>query len=149
MSDSPTEELFGNFNFLLEITGINDGESGVAAGFTGVSGGGVKIDKRDVTTGESVRREFEPGPVEFENISLTRGLTINNDLMDWVQDAVDGKDSKRDGSIILLDNAAEEVRRWDFFGAFPVGWAGAEFSADGSAVTIEKFEIAVGELRVS
>jgi phage tail-like protein len=149
-SDSDTEELFGSFNFLLEISGINESASGVVAGFTGISGGGVKIEKRDVTTGNSPRREYEQGPVEFDNIALTRGLTTNMDLLDWVQSAIEGKDDvKRDGAIMLLDNDKAEVRRWEFFGAFPVAWAGAELSSDGSAVTIEKFEIAVAEVRWS
>jgi len=146
-SDSATEELFGSYNFLLEISGVTDGGTEVVAGFSGITGGGVKIEKRDVTTGNSVRREYEPGPVEYENIALTRGLTINSDLLGWVKDTIEGKDDvKRDGSIILLDNDASEVRRWDFFEAFPVSWAGAELSSDGSAVTIEKFEIAVSHV---
>ncbi len=148
--DNITEDLFGNYNFLLEISGVVDGGAEVVAGFNGISGGGVKIEKRDVTTGNSPRREYEMGPVEFDNISLTRGLTVNMDLLDWVQDAIEGKDDvKRDGSIILLDNDKSEVRRWDFYEAFPVGWAGSEFSSDGSAITIEKFEIAVAEVRWS
>jgi phage tail-like protein len=144
-----TDDVYGSYNFLLELSGIHDDHDGVKAGFSGVSGGGIKIDKRDVTVGNSPQREYEAGPVEFENITLSRGLTENTDLVDWLQDFIDGKGDKVDGSIIQLDNDESEVRRWEFFGAFPVSWSGVELSGDGSAVHLEKFELAVGSLKFS
>ena len=146
MSDV-TDDVYGSYNFLLELKGIHEETSGITAGFSAISGGGVKFDKREVTVGMSRQREYEAGPAEFENITLSRGLTSNTDLVEWIQDFIDGKGDKVDGSIIQLDNDETEVRRWDFFGAFPVGWSGVELSADGSAVHMEKFEIAIGSLQ--
>ena len=41
------------------------------------------------------------------------------------------------------DNEGEEVRRFNFYGAYPVSLSGPELSSESSAVAIEKFEIAV------
>ena len=141
-----TDDVYGSYNFLLTLDGKHDDTEGVTAGFSAVSGGGIKIDKREVTVGNSPRREYEAGPVEFENITLSRGLSSNTNLVDWLQEFIDGTGEKTDGAIIQLDNDAGEVRRWSFFGAFPVAWSGVELSADGSAVHMEKFELAVGSL---
>jgi phage tail-like protein len=142
-SQDVTDDIYGNFHFLLEIEGVTEDEKSLVGGFSSVSGGGVKIEKRDITHGNDARREFTAGPVEYENIVLSRGVTRNTDLIDWINDVVAGKVERRSGSIILLDNEGTEVRRWNFFGAFPVSWSGPELSADGSALAIEKFELAV------
>ena len=142
-----TDDVYGSYHFLLELGGVNDNASGIVAGFTSISGGGLKIEKRDVTTGNSVRREYLPGPCEFENLCLVRGLTTNQDLLDWIDETVEGKDCKRDGAVILLDNDGEEIRRWSFFGAFPVSWGGVELSSDGSAIMLEKVEIHVSKVK--
>lgn len=148
MSDDVTDDVYGSYNFLLTLDGVHDDTEGVTAGFSAVSGGGIKIEKRDVTVGMSSQREYEAGPVEFENITLSRGLTSNKNLVEWLQEFIDGKGEKADGSIVQLDNdGSSELRRWDFYGAFPVSWAGVELSGDGSAVHMEKFELSVGSLK--
>lgn len=146
MSDV-TDDVFGSYNFLLTLDGIHDDKEGVTAGFSSISGGGIKFDKREVTVGSSPRREYEPGPVEFENITLSRGLSANMNLVKWIQEFLDGNGEKTDGAIIQLDNDKGEVRRWDIFGVFPVAWSGVELSGDGSAVHMEKFELSVGHLK--
>ena len=47
-----TEDLAGAFHFLLELETVNHGPREIIAGFNGISGGGVKVEKRDVTTGD-------------------------------------------------------------------------------------------------
>ncbi len=143
-----TDDVYGSYNFWLTLDGVHDDTEGVTAGFSAISGGGIKLDKREVTVGNSPQREYEPGPAEFENITLSRGLTSNMNLVNWLQEFVDGTGKKADGAIIQLDNdGGSELRRWDFYGAFPVSWAGVELSGDGSAVHMEKFELAVGSLK--
>jgi phage tail-like protein len=87
----------------------------------------------------------QPGAVEYENITLTRGMTSNTDLLDWFQDIVEGKIERRSGSVIVLDQAGYEARRWDFYEAYPVALTFPDLSSDGSAIAFEKFELAVGK----
>jgi phage tail-like protein len=142
-----TEDLAGAFHFLLEVETVSHGAREVIAGFNGISGGGVKVEKRDVTTGDDPHRMHQPGAIEYENITLTRGLTTNKDLLDWFQDIVEGSIDRRSGSIIVLDQAGNESRRWDFYEAYPVSLSFPELTADGSGVALEKIELAVGHTR--
>jgi phage tail-like protein len=138
-----SEELFGSFHFLLEVEDINHDEKKILAGFTSISGGGVKIEKRDITHGDDRYKRSMPGIIEYENISMSRGYTTNEDLYEWTQSILDGNVDRRSGSIIMLDNEGEEVRRFNFYGAYPVTLSGPELSSESSAVAVEKFELAV------
>jgi phage tail-like protein len=138
-----TEDIYGGYHFLLEIETINNDEKKIIAGFNAVSGGGVKIEKRDVTTGVDRHKRHMPGSIEYDNVTLSRGFTKNQDLLDWMKATLEGDMDRRSGSIIILDNNRNELRRFNFYGAYPVSWAGPELSSDGSAVALEKFELAV------
>ncbi len=142
-----TEDLLGSFHFLLEVEGVNHGERKVVAGFNSVAGGGVKVEKRDTTHGNDQFKTHAPGAIEFENITLSRGLTQNRDLLEWMNNILDGKMDRRSGSIILLNQDGTEVRRFEFFDAYPCSWAGPELNSEQSAVSIEKFELAVAQTR--
>ncbi len=139
-----TDDLASAHHFLLELETTNYGSREIIAGFNQISGGGVKVEKRDVTTGDDRHRVHQPGAVEYENITMSRGLTYNTDLMDWFKDIVEGKIERRSGSIIVLDQGGWERRRWDFYEAYPVKLTFPDLSSDGSGVALEKFELAVG-----
>jgi phage tail-like protein len=140
-----TELLYGAFNFFLEIETDDGDEKKIVAGFNAISGGGFKIEKRDTTHGDNRHKTHMPGAVEYENVTLSRGMTDNKDLLRWVQKIINGEDDRRSGSIILLDGGGSDVsRRFNFFESYPCSWAGPELSADSSAIAIEKFELAIG-----
>ncbi len=146
-SEMVTSKLLGNFQFLFEVDSVDHDERRIIGGFNQISGGGMKIEKRDVTHGGDLYKRHQPGAVEYENITLSRGMTDNTDLLDWMQGVVEGKDDRRSGSIIIMSNDYSEHRRLDFWGAYPVSFAGVELSADGSAISLEKFELAVEETK--
>ncbi|MBJ93241.1 MAG: phage tail protein [Rickettsiales bacterium] len=139
-----TEILYGAHNFYLEIESDEDDEKKIVAGFNAISGGGIKIEKRDVTHGDNRHKVHQPGNIEYENVTLSRGMTNNKDLLKWINKVIKGEDDRRSGSIILIDGQQEEVRRFNFFEAYPCSWSGPELSADSSAVALDKFELAVG-----
>jgi len=139
-----TDILYGAFNFLLEVESDDGDEKKVIAGFNAISGGGLKVEKRDVTHGDNRHKVHMPGSIEYENVTLSRGMTSNKDLLKWVQKIVDGEEDRRSGSIIMLDAGAEESRRFNFFDAYPCSWSGPELSADSSAIALDKFELAIG-----
>jgi len=139
-----TELLYGAFNFLLEVESDDGDDKKVIAGFTAISGGGLKIEKRDVTHGDNRHKVQMPGAIEYENVTLSRGMTDNKDLLRWIQKIVNGEDDRRSGSIIMLDGGASESRRFNFYDAYPCSWSGPELSSEASAVAIEKVELAIG-----
>ncbi len=138
-----TSKLLGNFQFLFEIETLNHDDRKIVGGFNSISGGGVKIEKRDITHGDDPYKRHMPGIVEYENITLSRGMTDNKDLFDWFKNVRDGKDDRRSGSIIILENDYDEGRRFDFYGAYPTSFSGVELSSDSSAMALEKFELCV------
>lgn len=138
-----SEELYGAFHFLLEVEDVNHDEKKILAGFTTISGGGVKVEKRDITHGDDRYKRSMPGIIEFENISMARGYTDNEDLMDWMENIVNGDVDRRSGSVIMIDNEGVETRRLNFYGAYPVSLSGPELNSESSAVAIEKLELAL------
>ena len=148
--DERTDDLYGGFHFLLEVEAVNGyGMRQVIAGFNSVTGGGVKIEKRDTTHGDDLHKTHAPGAIEYENLSLGRVLSRNRDLLEWLNKILDGETDRRSGSIIILNNDGEELRRWNFYDAYPIAWTGPELSSDSSTIAVEKFELAVGYLRLT
>jgi phage tail-like protein len=59
---------------------------------------------------------------------------------------IDGKVERKSGSIILLDDAAQEVMRYNFFEAWPCKWKGFSLDGKGSDVNVEEIELAVEKM---
>jgi phage tail-like protein len=129
---------YRSYNFLVEIDGIT------RAGFRDCSGLGSSspaIEYREGNDRQLSTRKI-PGLVSFPNISLSRGITDDPELWEWRLQAAQGTVSRRNGSIVLLDDAGEEKLRWNFREGWPTQWSGPTFDATGSDVAIEVLEIA-------
>ena len=79
---------------------------------------------------------------KYANLTLRWGTTDDAELWQWRQKAADGLVERKNGSIVLLDEAGEEKIRWNFVAAWPTKWTGPSFNATGSEVAIETLEIA-------
>jgi phage tail-like protein len=125
------------FKFLVEIKGL------VVGGFAEVSG--LQIEVEVQTYQEGGLNEYEhklAGPTRYpSNLVLKRGLVDADTLWSWHQDVMRGVITRRNGSIMLLDQAGEEQWRWNFVEAYPVRWVGPELRADTAAVAIETLEL--------
>jgi phage tail-like protein len=75
-------------------------------------------------------------------LSLRRGITNADILWLWHREITQGIINRRNMSIILLDSAGREVRRWNFVQAYPVSWTGPELRADTAQVAVETLELA-------
>jgi phage tail-like protein len=123
-------------NFRIEIDGID------RAGFREASGletTTAPIDYREGTMGLSVQKL--PGLVQQSTITLRGGITDDPALWDWRKTVMDGKVERKNGSIVLLDEAGEERLRWNFVDAWPSKWTGPALNATGNEVAIESLEI--------
>jgi phage tail-like protein len=59
-----------------------------------------------------------------------------------MREVLEGQVSRRSMSVVLLNDAREEVVRFNFRDAWPVKWSGPNLNAEGSDIAIETLEIA-------
>ncbi len=145
-----SEELFGAFNFLLEIEGVTGDTSSIVGGFKSVSGMDSSTEVVEFKQGNDVRVRKKPGRTTYSNITLERGYTATDDLWEWRKNIEEGKIDRRSGAVIILDNdGSTEVARYEFFEGWPCKWNVPDFGADQSGMAIEKIEIAVEQVKRS
>jgi phage tail-like protein len=84
---------------------------------------------------------------KYAPITLKRGITDTDELWKWRQTVMDGKTERKNGSIVLLDDAGAEKLRWNFSNAWPTKWTGPSFNSTSTAVAIETMEITLEELQ--
>jgi len=132
---------FKVFRFLVEMDGIVQASFSECAGF----GSTVEvIEYREGGDPSNVRKL--PGKNTYPEINLKYGSTESRELYDWHKTALDGKVQRKNGSIILMDDAGQEKVRWNFFSAWPSKWDGPDFSAKGNDVAIETLTIVAERL---
>ena len=140
----PTEELFGAYNFLLEVTGITQDSKSIIGGFKTLSGMDSETEVIEFKQGNDKVVRKKPGRTTYANITLERGFTATDDLWQWRKNIEDGLIDRRSGSIIILDQDLEtEVARYNFYEAWPCKWFVPDMDSDSSAMAIEKVELAV------
>ena len=128
---------YGNFNFQVEIDGITQ------AGFAEVvmpEGSAQVIQYREGNERNTVRKL--PGLISYGNIILRWGCTQSAELYNWWKTVVDGQTSRRNLSIILLDEGRNVVKRWSVGHAWPVRYHIGDLNAKGKDVLIEELELA-------
>ena len=136
MATGDRRDPFRSFNFRVELDGIT------RAGFrecSGLDASQDPIEYREGTEGLTARKL--PGLNKYSNITLKWGMTDDTELWDWRKKAITGKVERKNGSIVLLDEAGEEKLRWNFREAWPIKWTGPSFNATGNEVAIETLEI--------
>ncbi len=134
----PEDPLIG-FKFHVEIEGIIEGSFTECSGLNVSRTEGEKIVKEGGGNNYVYRL---PGRITYSNITLKRGVTHSNELWKWFQEGiVDGKVKRVNMSVIHLDQAGAEVKRWNLMDAYPVKWTSPDFKADSNQVGIESLEI--------
>ena len=131
------EDPYLAFNYAVEIEGI------VVGGFSEVTGLQMEIEVQDYREGgENSFIHKLPGPLRYPSrLILKRGMMSVDDLTIWQElTTLYGFMEPKSISVIMLDQYAEEVRRWDFEAAIPVRWSGPELRGTTNAVAIETLE---------
>ena len=132
------QDPYRNFNFRLEIKGIQVGGFSDCSGFASSTD---PIEYREGGENKFVRKL--PSLTKTTNITLKWGLTDSRDLYNWYRDVMNGKLQRRDGSIIVVDLEGNDKVRWNFFNAWPTKWDGPDFTAKGNDVAVETLELAI------
>ncbi|HYH84242.1 MAG TPA: phage tail protein [Pyrinomonadaceae bacterium] len=136
MPTGDREDPYSAFNFTVEIDGIP------VAGFTECTGLNTETDAIEYRTGDlDITVKKLPGLKKFGNITLKRGFTDNHDLWLWRKTVLDGKTERRDGAVVLKNEARTEALRWTFREAWPRKWEGPAFNAKTNEVAIETLEL--------
>jgi phage tail-like protein len=136
MATGDRKDPYRSYNFRVEIDGIT------RAGFRECSGLDSSQDPISYREGtDSLTDRKLPGVVKYSNISLKWGSSDDHDLWDWRKQAMDGKVTRKNGSIVLLDDTGAEKARWNFVNGWPSKWTGPSFNATGNEVAIETLDI--------
>lgn len=131
------KDPYRSYRFRIEIDGLE------RAGFRECSGLDFTHDPVEYREGpDPLTARKLPGLIKYSNISLKWGLSDDKELWDWRKEAMDGTVKRKNGSIVLLDDANEEKMRWNFREGWPSKWTGPSFNATGNEVAIETLEIA-------
>ena len=142
MPPVPRTDPYASYNFLVTVNGVsNDGEA-VAGSFTEVSGLELEISPIEYRNGsEPATTRKMPGLIKYTNITLKQGVTGDLPFWNWVLAGVSGTVQRADGSIVLLDEARNEVMRWNFRRAWPCKYTGPGLNAANNEIAMNTLEI--------
>jgi phage tail-like protein len=128
------------FHYGIEVQGVVNGY------FTECSGIGSENDLIEHKVVDEKGRESIqkiPGRLKWQDITLKRGITSNMAIWDWRDQIVEGTvdDARKNGSIVMFDQAGDEVARWNFENAWPLKVSGPSMKADSNEFGIEELVI--------
>ncbi len=128
------------FHYAVEIQGV------VTGYFTECSGIGSEHEIIEHKIVDEKGRELIqkiPGRLKWQDVTLKRGITNNMDIWDWREQVVQGKvdDARRNGSIVMFNQALAEVARWNFENAWPLKVSGPSVKSDSNEFGIEELVI--------
>src|SRR5258708_439122 len=124
------------FNFFVEIQGILSG------GFSEVSGLQAETETQEYAEGGL--NHYVPhfaGRPRSPPLVLRHGLTSLDGLWSWHQKVIQGKVTRLNGTIYLLNEMRMPLIWWNFKNAFPTKWAGPDLRAGSSDIAFESIEL--------
>jgi phage tail-like protein len=133
----------GAYNFMVEISGVNAGY------FKGVDGLSSEIEVIEFQDGDDLFLRKRPGRAKFGDVTLKKGYIVTSDLQDWWRACRDGQYDRRDISIVLNDNAGNEIRRWNLYGCWPKAWKINSLDGKGNDPVTEEITFVVEDLQIA
>jgi phage tail-like protein len=129
---------FAGFRFVLDVQNIRVG------GFSECTGLQMEVKTFEYKEGGRNNTTLKfPEHASFGNVTLKRGVTTQNQMIDWQRDVANGERSRGLNFLITLKNEkGEPVKKWSLIRAFPVKWTGPDLKANASEIAIETLEIA-------
>jgi len=144
---SRSDPLVG-YHFHVEIDGITQAQFRECSGLGSES---QVVEYKEAAKGVTVIRK-QPGAIKWQDITLKRGVTDVMELWNWRKLVEQGKvdEARKNGSIVLYNQAEKEIARWNFKEGWPSKLSGPSVKADGNDVAIEEMTLAIEGLeRVS
>lgn len=142
MSNGKRKDPYSAYNFLVEIDGIT------AGGFTDVSGLTIEttVDRKMFGGENDIEYKFITG-TKYTDLTLKHGLTDLDILWSWYEEVINGRITRKNGTIYLRDHSGQTVMGWDFLRAFPIKWEGPAFNASSNTVAAETLVLTYQELK--
>lgn len=139
---SATDEYIQGSSYRVSIEGMEPQM------FDDVSGIGISFEDIPQQAEKGLAMINRPGRFTASDITLNRRLNKKKDLWDWVNKLKSGKQDRRSGSIVVLDDEDKEVIRYNFTGAWPKDWRSSNLSkeASGNATMKETVTLSVQDL---
>lgn len=137
MATGTRNDPYRAFNFRIEIDNLT---VGAFSECSGLSSDGDAVDYREGTDIPLNVRKLV-GLRKYANIVLKRGYTQNTELWDWYTNIVNGVPDRRNGTIILMDEARNDVLRWNIENAWINKIEGPSFKANGNEIAMESVEL--------
>ena len=137
------EDPYAGHQFEIVINGISDDGTAVKGSFAECSGLEVMMDPieyRNRSENFTVRKI--PELKKFTNIVLKRGIIGDLTLWNWILEGMNGTVHRTEGSVVLLDEAKNEVMRWHFKRGWPSKCTGPSLNAKNNEIAMETLEIA-------
>lgn len=155
-------EILTSARFYLEIKldGSTDSVDGIFMDCSGFQSSQDIIEISEVTPqlwgkngdakGRVVRTKL-PGNSTYTNVTLRRGLTSSMTLWNWLDKVQSGQwaDQRRDGSLVIYNQAGEEQFRFTFERAWPMRYKISDLDVKSGNFNIEEMEIVVESLKRS
>lgn len=137
MATGARNDPYRGFNFRLEVDGLTIASFSEASGLVAE---GDPVDYREGADMVNSVRKLE-GLRKYQNIVLKRGYTQNKELWAWYRNIANGTEDRRNGAIVLMDEAHRDVLRWNFRNAWLNKVEGPSFNATGNEVAMESVEL--------
>jgi phage tail-like protein len=146
---------FATYKFHVEVDGIE------GAAFSECSGLDMSVDVLEQPEGglNEYIHKF-PGRTRWSNVTLKRGISVNDALFNWYMDTLKsfnaGNGVKLKNVTITLYSISSSVnmetvktKMFHLSNAFPVKWTGPNFKTDEAAFAVETLELAHHGITVS
>src|SRR5690606_19768490 len=128
---------YNRFRYRVEIDGIT------RAGFQRVTGLEQGVEVIEHRESNSHLPNKSPGHFSTETLMLECGARGDQEIWNWFRQTIDPETGraaqegyKRDISIVQLNDAGQEVERWNVVGAWPTRFSPGEYDATSNEKTI-------------
>jgi phage tail-like protein len=130
---------FAKYRFMIEIDGLAVGH------FQSVGGLSHEVEVLTYQEGGINDRSHKlPAQGSYPNLTFKMGYVNQHALEDWHVSFTRAPDKigRKNGSVVMLDSAGQELSRWNFTRAWPVKWEGPELDGGATDIAVETIEVA-------
>jgi len=128
---------YRGFNYIVEI---NNTEVAAFSEVSGLTAEGDSVDYREGNEPENHVRKLT-GLRKYSNLTLKRGYTKNDLFWKWYANIASGMDDRRQVTVILRNEAHENVMSWIAENTWINKIEGPSMNATGNEIAIESMEL--------
>jgi phage tail-like protein len=138
------KDPLGGYNFHIMIDNITGG------GFKECTGLGLSQEMGTYREGNDHGLGLRKIPAlsTVPNITLKRGIITERSLWDWFMDIKEGKENRRQMTIVLENDQHIAQITWHLVDCFPIRWSGPTLDATSNEFGFEEVEICCEDIHL-